>query len=484
MKRWILVSLLAGLLLVTAVQGQCAAHGKELPGTDAMWDVLVTFPGLPTMYHPVGAAYANDKYFISAATPGGQCVLMIVTETGQVTVIPQSGTWHDLAFDGAHMYAGGSGAQIQAFDMNGVLQPAHYIPKPAGVAVVRALAYDPATDHFWTGNFGDIFVEFTRSGAVVWQGPAPAGWYGVAGMAWDDVPGHPATLWVLDQASGAYKGYNPVTHQPTGTTHTMPLLPGLTAQALAGCEMTSQWSMAGYQGAVMIGVAEGMPLDALYIMEMYAITPISPITITLTPLNPPIVIPAMGGSFSYYIQIHNATSFTATFQAWIMISQVGGPWTYPPSAPVTITLPGNATLNRTRNQVISPTFPVGQYMFMGRVGQFVSGVVYDSSYFYFSKSGDDDGLPAGWEAGPAVSVSPNPFNPETAVRYELSTAGHVSLRVYDAAGREIRTLAEGWREAGLHAARFDGAGLPSGVYLLRLEMAGQLPLVQRMVLTK
>ncbi|RJP78272.1 MAG: T9SS C-terminal target domain-containing protein [Candidatus Zixiibacteriota bacterium] len=64
---------------------------------------------------------------------------------------------------------------------------------------------------------------------------------------------------------------------------------------------------------------------------------------------------------------------------------------------------------------------------------------------------------------------PNPFNPVAAIGYQLSAPGHVLLRVYDTAGRVVATLAEGWKLPGMHEVVFDGSGLGSGVYLVRLE---------------
>jgi len=83
---------------------------------------------------------------------------------------------------------------------------------------------------------------------------------------------------------------------------------------------------------------------------------------------------------------------------------------------------------------------------------------------------------------PAVLVlaqnHPNPFNPATVIRYAPATAGPARLRVYDAAGRLVRTLVDGWREAGPQAVRWDGrdeAGVPSasGAYLYVLEAGGR-----------
>jgi len=86
-------------------------------------------------------------------------------------------------------------------------------------------------------------------------------------------------------------------------------------------------------------------------------------------------------------------------------------------------------------------------------------------------------------AGFGLRAHPNPFNPATALSYQLPTPGRVILRVYDPAGRKVRTLVDGWRAAGVHEVRFDGAALVSGIYLVRLE-AGEYRAVEKLVLLK
>lgn len=73
-----------------------------------------------------------------------------------------------------------------------------------------------------------------------------------------------------------------------------------------------------------------------------------------------------------------------------------------------------------------------------------------------------------------VGAVPNPFNPATAVVYELGRRGNVTLAIYDAAGRLVRTLVHDVQDAGRHEARWDGTdqdgrGVAAGVYLCRLE---------------
>lgn len=72
---------------------------------------------------------------------------------------------------------------------------------------------------------------------------------------------------------------------------------------------------------------------------------------------------------------------------------------------------------------------------------------------------------------------PNPFREGTVVRYQLATSGPVRLEVFDAAGRQVRTLVAGSQNAGTHAIDWDGrndggALVPAGLYLYRLETEG------------
>jgi streptogramin lyase len=82
--------------------------------------------------------------------------------------------------------------------------------------------------------------------------------------------------------------------------------------------------------------------------------------------------------------------------------------------------------------------------------------------------------PAGGTALRLAPNRPNPFGPATSIEYTLDEAGPVRLRVFDAAGRAVRTLVEGSRRPGRHTATWDGRGddgaaVASGVYFCRLE---------------
>ena len=78
---------------------------------------------------------------------------------------------------------------------------------------------------------------------------------------------------------------------------------------------------------------------------------------------------------------------------------------------------------------------------------------------------------------------PNPFNPTTAISYQLSAVSHVTLTIYDVLGREVATLVDRRENAGYYTVKFDGSQLASGVYFYRLT-AGNYNSVKKMMLVK
>ncbi len=87
-----------------------------------------------------------------------------------------------------------------------------------------------------------------------------------------------------------------------------------------------------------------------------------------------------------------------------------------------------------------------------------------------------------------LSAYPNPFNPKTQLRAQIETAGHVSLRIHDIAGRHVATLYEGQHQAGEFTVDWNGrdhAGrvLSAGLYFALLESSGKQSR-ERLVLLK
>lgn len=63
---------------------------------------------------------------------------------------------------------------------------------------------------------------------------------------------------------------------------------------------------------------------------------------------------------------------------------------------------------------------------------------------------------------------PNPFNPSTTISYRIATDTHVTMKVYDALGREIALLVDEEKETGEHLTLFNASDLPSGIYFYTL----------------
>jgi hypothetical protein len=64
---------------------------------------------------------------------------------------------------------------------------------------------------------------------------------------------------------------------------------------------------------------------------------------------------------------------------------------------------------------------------------------------------------------------PNPFNPTTKIKYSITNAGMVALRVYDILGKEVATLVNEAQTPGLYEVGFNAHDLTSGVYYYRLQ---------------
>ena len=76
------------------------------------------------------------------------------------------------------------------------------------------------------------------------------------------------------------------------------------------------------------------------------------------------------------------------------------------------------------------------------------------------------------------SAYPNPFNPATTLSYELSRVSNVRYSVYSILGQEVFSRDLGMMQPGRHSATFDAAGLPSGVYIVRMQAGADVRSLQ------
>jgi hypothetical protein len=260
-----------------------------------------------------------------------------------------------------------------------------------------------------------------------------------------------------------------------------------------------------YYSYVYFYGAYGSPTGPPPQLIINTLSPVPPnLDITMAPVNPPIVIPAQGGSFQFTISIENNGPGQVPFYVWSRIRYPNGQY-FPPAGYVVINPPVGVLLSRLKTQNVPSTWMSGIYTYTGFANISYSYPALDSSAFTFEKSVTASGAQACWEAScngepfpgetltsaytsgsrttPTTMISPNPFNLTTAISYELRASCLVSLKVYDTAGRQVTTLVDGWREAGTHEVKFDGSSLASGIYLYTLQAGGQT-LTEKMLLIK
>lgn len=78
---------------------------------------------------------------------------------------------------------------------------------------------------------------------------------------------------------------------------------------------------------------------------------------------------------------------------------------------------------------------------------------------------------------------PNPFNPETNIRYSIPKKDFVSIKVYNSIGKEVSSYVNKIQEAGVYEVKFNGNNLSSGVYYYKLT-TNEFSDTQKMILIK
>jgi|GEM_PF-2831192 len=79
---------------------------------------------------------------------------------------------------------------------------------------------------------------------------------------------------------------------------------------------------------------------------------------------------------------------------------------------------------------------------------------------------------------------PNPFNPATTVSYQLKKDARVRIEVYNVLGKQVAALVDRKENAGVHAVKWNGAELASGLYFIQLRVNDQLIASRKAMLLK
>lgn len=119
-----------------------------------------------------------------------------------------------------------------------------------------------------------------------------------------------------------------------------------------------------------------------------------------------------------------------------------------------------------------PWSDVGQLLPM----QTITGTPTVASLYAVSSVGDDPQTPVIARTELLTNV-PNPFNPQTRIRFQMAQAGRARVTIYDVTGRLVKTLVDGQRGVGQHSETWQGRDnssrqVSSGAYYIRLETNG------------
>jgi hypothetical protein len=111
----------------------------------------------------------------------------------------------------------------------------------------------------------------------------------------------------------------------------------------------------------------------------------------------------------------------------------------------------------------------------GNAGEWPAGSLWEAAETLGGlKLAEETGLSEPSAGGPeSFSLGqnyPNPFNPTTTIQFRVKEPCRVTLKVYDALGKEVAVLADGMVAAGSHSVRFDASGLPAGIYVYKIQM--------------
>lgn len=107
-------------------------------------------------------------------------------------------------------------------------------------------------------------------------------------------------------------------------------------------------------------------------------------------------------------------------------------------------------------------------------------VDYIPIYIPISIRNNGSSVPAGFRL---YDIYPNPFNPSTVIKYEIPLAAVVTIKIFDIQGREVRTIVNGRKSAGVHEITFNAEDFSSGIYFCRLE-SGDYYVTKKLVLLK
>ena len=340
----------------------------------------------------------------------------------------------DLAYDGTHFYGGTAGNTIYEMDF----ETQTLIGTIYSSVGVRAIAYDSDNDAFYVSNWDDPVGLIARDGTTI--STFNCGLSGTYGFAYDNVTGG-QYLWIYDQGAGAASPqyihqFDLTTNMLTGISH----------------DTTLEFPDPD-------GIAGGLFLTTDY----------EPIIVTIGGLQQGVP----DQIFCYEL---------APYSTWVAVTNN-----------IYATVAPNGGFIEVEVTFDATDLTIGEIL--------TADLLIHNNSNYVSTRGDDYFIPVtlnvisvGTEEDPPVLYTklggnyPNPFNPETAIKFANKEAGKVRIDVFNIKGQYVKTLVNDHLEAKYHTVIWDGkddsgANVSSGVYFYKMD-AGKYTSTKKMILMK
>ncbi len=215
------------------------------------------------------------------------------------------------------------------------------------------------------------------------------------------------------------------------------------------------------------------------------------VNVAVVPDYWPVIVQPQGLSLTAYLK--NNTPSSAVFDVWVEAMLPNGQVVGPIQLREGLSFHPGQSINRRITQIVPGSAPPGNYLYIVSTGDYATQTVYHQTRMPFTKPAagegggnwedlrweeDEEGLSIQHSAFSILYVSPNPFNASTDVSFELQSASHIKLAVYDIAGRKVAVLARGRFDSGRYNFEFEGGSLPSGIYFCRLKTDTQVQILK------
>ncbi len=144
----------------------------------------------------------------------------------------------------------------------------------------------------------------------------------------------------------------------------------------------------------------------------------------------------------------------------------------------------NKIVNRMDNKTVSLGLKIDGLDYKNLIVNYIDAMIFSDNNTY-NKSNSQNLIEIGEELKDydLSQNFPNPFNPTTTISYQLPKAGSVTLKVYDALGKVVRTLVDGYKSEGRYSIEFSANNLASGLYFYELR-CGEYVSTKKMILVK